>query len=303
MSRNVPRNLASSTSSRGDNAGGGSRQIRAANDSASVRPSRVSARQLDVLATRLTDHDQAVVLLLSELRLATGFQIARRLFGAKAPSDSGAWAARRALWRLEQWRIIDRLPRRVGGVRGGSTSLVFGLGPAGRRLLARLGYETKRLGTPGDRHIAHTLACTELVVQLHEAMLAGDLDLIELQSEPACWRAFLGAMGGRHVLKPDLFARIGAGAFEDRWFIEVDLATEARGTLVTKAQRYLTHFRSGSEQRHHDVYPRVLWTVPNQRRAEQITDALAALPDAARRLFVVWSYDEVVGRLGAESTS
>jgi hypothetical protein len=242
-----------------------------------------------------------VVLLLSELRLATGFQIARRLWSARVPSDSGAWAARRALRRLEDVGVIDRLPRRVGGVRGGSTSLVFGLGPAGRRLLARLGYTTKGLGTPGDRHVTHTLAITELVVRLHEATLAGELDVIEMQTEPACWRGFLGAMGARFILKPDLFVRIGAGAFEDRWFIEVDLATEARGTIAGKAQRYLAHFRSGVEQHEHAVYPRVLWTVPSRRRAEQISDALSSLPEAAQRLFVVWSYDEIVGRLAAEA--
>lgn len=303
MTRNIPRNLASSGPARPASTDGGSHGLAAADESASVRCSRVSSRQLDDLTTRLTDHDQALVLLLSQLRLATGFQIARRLWGAQVPSDSGAWAARRALSRLERWRIVDRLPRRVGGVRGGSTSLVFGLGPAGRRLLARLGYETKRLGTPGDRHIRHTLAITELMVRLHEATLAGELDVIELQPEPACWRGFLGLMGTRMMLKPDLFLRVGAGAFEDRWFVEVDLATEARGTIAAKAQRYLAHFRSGTEQREHDVYPRVLWTVPNRRRAEQITDALGSLPEAAQRLFVVWPYDEVIGRLGAESTS
>lgn len=303
MTRNIPRNLASSDPGRIASTDGGSHGLAAADESASVRCSRVSSRQLDDLATRLTDHDHAVVLLLSQLRLATGFQIARRLWGAQVPSDSGAWAARRALSRLEQWRIVDRLPRRVGGVRGGSTSLVFGLGPAGRRLLARLGYETKRLGTPGDRHVRHTLAITELVVRLHEATLAGELDVIELQPEPACWRGFLGLMGARMMLKPDLFLRIGSGAFEDRWFVEVDLATEARGTIVAKVQRYLAHFRSGAEQREHDVYPRVLWTVPNRQRGEQIIDALGSLPEAAQRLFAVWPYDEVIGRLAAESTS
>lgn len=299
MSRNITRNLASSAVLANAQPDGATRPIRDAEDSLSSRSSRISSRQLDELAGRLTDYDQAVVLLLSELRLATGFQIARRLWSAKVPSDAGAWAARRALWRLEDWRVIDRLPRRVGGVRGGSSALVFGLGPAGTRLLSRLGYEGKRLGAPGDRHVRHTLATGELAVRLHEATLAGDLDLIQLQTEPQCWRGFLGAMGGRSILKPDLFVRIAAGAYEDRWFVEVDLATEARGTITGKLRRYLEHFRSGTEQRDHGVYPRVLWTAPNPRRGEQLEDALACLPAATQRLFVVWPYDEVVGRLAA----
>jgi hypothetical protein len=280
-----------------------SRPLRAAKESVSPPSSRISSRQLDLIARDLTDNDHAVILFLSELRLATGSQLARRLWSSRAQTDHQARAARRALLRLERWRVVDKLPQRTGGIRGGSDSVIYCLGPAGRRLLARNGYETQRLYCPGDRYVAHTLAITELVVGLHEASLSGDLDLIELQTEPTCWRGFLGLMGARLILKPDLFVRIGSGAFEDRWWIEVDLATEASPTLSSKAQRYLAYYRSGQEQRRHGVYPRVLWTVPDRRRAEQVQAALERLPAGAQRLFAVWLYDEVAGRLVAEAAS
>lgn len=106
------------------------------------------------------------------------------------------------------------------------------------------------------------------------------------------------------MLKPDLFVRVGAGsASEDRWFIEVDLATEASGTLRTKATRYLAHYRSGNEQTEHGVYPRVLWAVPNEHRAGQVTDALRHLPDEATRLFTVRLLDETTSFLAAEARS
>ena len=123
--------------------------------------------------------------------------------------------------RLEKWRVVDRLRQRIGGVRRGSDSIVYGLGPSGQRLLARMGLHPKRLGTPGDLHVAHTLAVTELVVRLHAADIAGELDLVEIQTEPACWREFLGGLlAARKMLRPDLFVRIGVGALEDRWWIE-----------------------------------------------------------------------------------
>ncbi len=279
------------------------RSLRAANDSASRRPSRISSRQLDSIQDQLTNEDLATLHFVAEVRLATGFQIARRLWAARVRTDPKARAARRALKRLEDWRIIEGLPRRQGGVRGGSASMVYALGPAGRRLLARTGFETRRLDAPGDRFVRHTLAITELVVGLHEVDLGGELDLIELQTEPACWRGFLGLLGARLILKPDLFVRIGSGAFEDRWFIEVDLATESRSTITSKAKVYLGHYRSGDEQSRHGVYPRVIWAVPDRRRAEQITDALGPLPPGASRLFSVWLYEEVIGRLAAEAAS
>jgi protein involved in plasmid replication-relaxation len=249
----------------------------------------------------LTEQDQAVILFLAQVRLATGTQIARRLWSSSAPTDRRAGRARRALRRLEEWRVIDRLPRRVGGVRAGSSSIVYCLGPTGRRLLAQTGFEARRLGTPGDRFVRHTLAITELIVRLHRADLRGDLDLIELQTEPGCWRPFLGLMGARLTLKPDLFVRVGSGAFEDRYWLEIDRATEAKSTIASKAKLYVAYYRSGEEQGRHGVYPRVIWAVPDRRRADQVTEALGRLPRAAQRLFVIWLYDEVVGRMAAEA--
>ena len=182
--------------------------------------------------------------------------------------------------------------------------MVYAVGPAGRRLLTNQGSQVQRLGTPGDRHVAHTLAITELVVRLHEADLGGELDLVQFQTEPACWREFLGGLlATRVVLKPDLFARIGAGAFEDRYFVELDLGTEHAATLIVKGKRYLAYYRSGEEQSRYDVFPRVVWTVPDRRRADEIAEALRRLPTGTERLFVIWPYDEVIGRLAAEAAS
>ena len=97
-----------------------------------------------------------------------------------------------------------------------------------------------------------------------------------------------GRLRRARVLKPDLFLRIGVGAYEDRWFVEVDLATESAPTIAAKAERYLEHYRGGGEQRRHGVYPRVIWTVPNPRAASRSRQALARLPEgspaAVRRL-------------------
>lgn len=302
MSRPVARPTASSEPPTDRCSGRDSEPISAAKDSSSPCPSRrISRRQLDTIASELTDYDQTVLRFVSEVRLSTGRQLARRLWSAKVPTDSRSRAARRVLTRLESFRVIDRLTQRIGGVRGGSSSIIYGIGPAGRRLLVRSGAVAGRLGTPGDRYVAHTLAATELVVRLHEASLAGELDLIERQTEPDCWRPYLGVMGARLMLKPDLFVRIGVGALEDRWFVEVDMATESTTTIAAKAKRYLEHFRSGSEQARHGVYPRVIWTVPDRRRGLLIEEALGMLPGAARQLFVIWPYDEVIGRLAAEA--
>lgn len=303
MTRPIARPIVSSQTVEPAHNHGASRTV-AATKVSGVPPAfrRISRRQLDEIDAQLTEADRAVLLFLSDVRLATGHQLARRLWSAPDRRRAEARAARRALARLEQWRIVDRLPRRVGGVRGGSASIVYFVGPTGRRLLARIGFAAKRPGFPGQRMADHALAITELVVGLHEAShRRGDLDVIEYQTEPRCWRSFIAAGNQRQTLRPDLYVRIGAGAYEDRWCIEVDRATESSPTILAQAQRYLAYLRSGEEQSRHGVFPRVVWTVPDARRGAQITGVLDRLPEVAARLFVVWPYDEVIGRLSAEA--
>jgi hypothetical protein len=298
----LARPLASSTAPRNPRSGAGSGAVRAAEDSA-VAPSvpRVSGRRLDQIERDLLDLDRDVLLFVQSLRLVSGSQLRRRFW----PGDeSAARAARRALARLVTWRVLDRIDGRRGGVRAGSEGFVYVVGAAGHRLLSRIGFAGKRAGAPGERYVAHTLAIAETVVGLHEAQATGALDLIEVQTEPTCWRPFLGLMGARVVLKPDLFLRLGAGRVdEDRWFVEIDLATEAVGTIAAKLKRYGQHFRSGEEQRREGVYPRVIWATPDMRRAGVLNDALDRLDADTKRLHVVTVQEALVPLLTSEARS
>ncbi len=301
------RPLASSSDPRKPATAAGSREIRTPKLSSLQDPFlRISTSRLDLIASLLTPTEQAVLELVARTRLCSGAQL-ERLYWHEGNPASRARQARRTLGQLAAWRILDRLPRQVGGRRAGSRGFVYCLGPSGVRLLAREGaHKPRRLEAPGDRYIAHTLAATELLIQLCEADRTGTLELIEAQSEPACWRPYTGPFGARRILKPDLFVRIGAGqqaAQEDRWAIEIDMATEARGTLQAKCSRYIEHLRTGSEQRAHGTYPRVLWATTTQRRAEQLREAIAGLADQAGQLFTVCLQDEATRLLASEARS
>ncbi len=156
---------------------------------------------------------------------------------------------------------------------------------------------------PGTLHLAHTLATTELALRLREADREGELELIEVQQEPVCWRSYPGAMGAQRVIKPDLFIRIGAGTQEDRWMAEVDLGSESGRTIARKLAVYGQHYRSGEEVRQHGVHPRVLWIVPDERRAEQVAGVLHRQPAETRRMFSVCLMDETVAFLATEASS
>jgi hypothetical protein len=252
----------------------------------------------------MSDQDWNLLVFVQQLRLATGAQLRRTFWpGSDLDREAVARHARRSLQQLGQWRVLDRLARRAaGGRRGGSESYTWHVGPAGLRLLDRIGFTGKRLAAPSDRYVGHTLGITGLVVALTEADRAGSLELIEWQTEPACWRPFLGAGGARLILKPDLSVRIGAGRLhEDRWLVEWDMATEGPATLSGKVRRHLAYRASGTELGDSGVDPRVLWLVPNALRAEVVWALLGKLDPDDRRLFAVATHDEAAAFVAAEA--
>jgi hypothetical protein len=280
--------------------GAGIREISPPKDLTTCRSSYITKAEAFRIGQLMTEGDWQLLNFVSGCRLASGKQLVRQFWQTGDREASAARAGRRALKRLSDWRVLDPMPRRVGTRRSGSDGLVYGVGRLGARLLAQRGFTAPRSEAPGALYVAHTLACTELAVALHEADRESVLELIEVQFEPECWRAFLGTGGARVTLKPDLFVRIGAGSVnEDRWMIEADLSTEASPTIRTKATRHLAYYRSGSEP----VHPRVLWAVPDLRRATQIAEVLRRLPAPATRLFSVCLLDEVAAFLAVEARS
>lgn len=248
----------------------------------------------------MSDLDWQLLRFVHDGRFASGAQLIRAFWQTEDATSNPARRGRRALKRLTGWRILATLPRRVSGMRG-QAGLVYYTGRAGVRLLATRGITGPRVEVPGTLHLAHTLATTELALRLREADRDGTLELIEVQQEPACWRSYPVLFGSERTLKPDLFVRIGAGESEDRWLIEVDLGSESARTIARKATVYGEHYRSGAEQHEHGVYPRVVWLVPDDVRAEQVEGVLARQPAETRRLFTVCRFDDAVNLVAAEA--
>jgi hypothetical protein len=263
----------------------------------------LTADRLYQISKELNERDLAVLGFTHESRYATGAQLIRGFWLTEDPDTNAARAGRRTLKRLTDWRVLERLPRRIGGRRTGSDGFVYRVGRAGTRLLAAEGIHGPRVEAPGALHLLHTLQTTELALRLREASAADTLELIEGQQEPRCWRRFVGIGGARRVLKPDLFVRVGAGEQEDRWMIEIDLSSESGRTIAKKAHRYLEHYRSGREQHEHGTYPRVLWLAPDEHRADQLREVLGRQPPETKRLFSVSIFEDAVNFLAVEARS
>ncbi len=243
------------------------------------------------LAAKLSARDLAVLQQVSELRFVTGAQLARLCFADSTDPTANARAARRSLLRLVRLGVLARLPRPIGGVRAGSAGFVYYLGLGGQRLAELRGWQPerprRRSQVPGTMFVRHSLQVAELHARLIEADRSGRFELLELVAEPTSWRAFGGVGSQRDWLKPDSYVRLGLGAYEDSYFVEVDRGTEGSRALERQLDCYVRYWLLGQEQADRGVFPKVLWLSTTDERVQVIRACIGSLPEARRGLFAV----------------
>ncbi|MCC8907747.1 replication-relaxation family protein [Curtobacterium sp. GD1] len=261
--------------------------------------SRRSTADAVRLLSRLSERDIAVLRRISEHRFLTTNHVRRLEFHDHASVDAGTRACTRVLTRLVRLRLIYRLDRQIGGVRGGSGAFVWSVDDAGDRVLrAALNVEQgkrRRAYEPSWLFLAHTLAIAETRVSLHEAALAGRYDLLEVRTEPRNWRPFLGPLGTAQTLKPDLEAVTASGEYEDHFFLEIDRGTESLPVVTAKCLVYEQYRATGKEQAASGVFPVVVWLIADAARREALKEALARHARIDERLFEVLDPGELIG--------
>lgn len=248
---------------------------------------RVSRRQLERIDRDLSRRERAVLGSLADFHFMTTAQLRHLHFVDHATNEAAARICRRVLHRLAVLRVIEPLERRIGGIRAGSASFVWRVGTVGDRLLSQNGDgdRRRRRKEPSLRHLNHCLAVADCAVALESLARGREVELLLRETEPACWRPYLGDGGNRETLKPDLFAATAAGAYEDRWFIEVDCGTESLPTLLSKCAQYERYRRTGREQTNHGIFPAVVWVLPTEARLLKLAAALHASRSLDEALF------------------
>ena len=256
-------------------------------------PERISRRKLEELESTLSDRDKSILNLIHDYRYLTTEHIHRLCFTKSATAKAGLRAASRNLKKLKDLKLLGSLDRRVGGIFSGSGSYIWRLDAAGDHLLRMMDVANRprrKSFEPSVYFLAHTLAVSECYVRLTE--ICKDIKLTEAQNEPNSWRPYNS--GGKMVtFKPDLFAVTLSGSYEDRWFIEIDMATESPAKIIEKCRRYHKYYLSGLEQKQYGVFPLVVWVVPDTNRKlsiiRHIQDEFSKLPN----VFTVITPDEL----------
>ena len=258
-------------------------------------PDRISRKQLEATEAALSDRDKSILNIIWEYRYLTTDQI-KRLYFIDCTTDRAALrTASRNLKKLREMGLINILDRRIGGVRAGSGSYIWHLAAAGSHLLRMMNATirpNRKQFEPSIYFLAHTLAVSECYVRITEICGAKGMKLTEVQNEPANWRLYNS--GGKIAsLKPDLFAVTVCGNYEDRWFLEIDMATESAGKILEKCHRYHEYYRGGLEQKEHGVFPLVVWIVPDEARKQNLTRHIQHEFQKQPKLFTVITADEL----------
>lgn len=246
-------------------------------------------RGLERLRDQLSERDVLVIRSVREHRFLMARQIEALHFQDHATAEAAARVCRRVLARLTRDRVLARLRRRVGGVRAGSASYVYALGSVGRRVVV----DGRRLVEPSPLFLDHALAVADTRVSLVRAQRNGELQLVEVEVEPVCWRRFLGVGGAPQAIKPDLYVVSAAGAFEDFWYLEVDRGTESPASIVRKCRTYDAYRRTGFEQERNGTFPLVVWVAPDGVREQRIVRVISGARNLKRDLFRVTTADRL----------
>ncbi|MBN9201785.1 MAG: replication-relaxation family protein [Microbacterium chocolatum] len=251
-------------------------------------PNRV--RQLEAL---LTERDRRILEDLEQFRALTTRHIQRLRFpagpqGLHATVPTATRLANRVLLRLEAHGFIARIERRVGGPVRGSAAITWHLAATGERLLRALRGDPRRRRyvTPSRSFLAHTLGTADVAVALREHERRGALDVLELDTEPSCWRPFQGPLG-LVTLKPDLFVVTANAEIEAHVFVEVDRGTEHLPAVIKKCRTYQQYRQTGIEQARSGIFPAVLWITPGEARSQKLRAAIRAERDLPSDLFTI----------------
>lgn len=261
-------------------------------------------RQLD---QQLTMRDKEILSSIEQFRMLSTRLIQRLHFPAGAFGEhlnvpAATRGTTRVLLRLEAHGLIARLPRRIGGIKHGSAGTVWQLSATGERYLRaqRDEADRRRFVTPTTMFMEHTLEVADLAVALTEQARLGAFELLDLQTEPICWREHTGASGAAMTLKPDLFVVTANRDFEAHCFVEVDRATEHLPAIVRKCRTYQAHHQSGVEQTKNGLFPLVLWVAPDQPRADKIRRSIDTTPGLDPGLFTVTTRADAIRVLGPD---
>lgn len=247
--------------------------------------------------TELSAKEEQILKFLLKAKYATTKQLARLYFADSVNSSTALRRANLTTKKLNDKGYIRHLDRRIGGVRSGSGSFVWAISIKGLKWLKyfkpSLAITRQNNYEPTWHHLEHTLAISEIYVQLAELKNKRLVQSIDnFQFEPNSWRGWLDNHAGRMILKPDCYIEISLDNYLYNYFVEVDKNTESLARVINKSKQYIRYFNLNIEQKDTGVFPLVLWVVPDEKRKLAIEQRIQKELQDYWELFQVITLDD-----------
>ena len=262
-------------------------------------PTTAAARFSSLVPAPIHPMQARLLALVAAHRFATTTQLARLIALEYASPASALRQTQRHLASLAQQRLLTSLERRVGGWQGGSAVTIWAATTRGhRRVAVENGEDEEVARRQRPREVSttfldHLLSITEVRTSIEEAVRQEADTEAAVALEPDCWRTALSPSGQPQVLRPDLAVTITSPAYEDRYLVEVDRATENPGRVIATCWRYQEHQATSVQASDGDVFPLVVWLVPTDRRRHRLERAIAHSTGLLRELFRVIRLDQL----------
>ena len=261
-------------------------------------PTTAAARFSSLVPPPIHPMQARLLALVAAHRFATTTQLARLTAPEYASPASALRQTQRHLASLAQQRLLTSLERRVGGWQGGSAVTIWAATTRGHRLVAPDEGEGEVPRRQRPREVSttfldHLLAITEVRTSIEEAVRQEEDTEAAVALEPDCWRTALSPSGQVQVLRPDMAVTITSPAYEDRYLVEVDRATENPGRVIATCWRYQEHQAASAQASDGGVFPLVVWLVPTDRRRHRLERAIAHSTGLLRDLFRVICLDQL----------
>ena len=236
----------------------------------------------------LTNTQLEILRLLYKCRYVSSKQLTRLYFTDSASPKTATRRTNLVTKKIAGYGLIYHLKRRIGGVRAGSGSFIWRITHKGIKELRKYQPETqlklRNSYEPTAHHLEHTLAISEIYVELKEYEKQKRLKIESFSFEPACHRSF-ASFTTSLILKPDAFTYLTLPDEELFLFLEIDKETESLNRIANQCKKYIKYFNTGIEQRTHEgTFPLVLWIVPSERRKQNIKQRIQ---DELNRLLAV----------------
>lgn len=261
------------------------------------RSTYLTRSRLQALVSDLTPRDLNIIRTIGRFSVLSAIQLEALHFNEVAEA-SRARRRRLVLARLVRLGLLKRLPRRIGGVRSGSSGYLYALGLAGRKILGH--DRPRRPITPSWPNLHHALAISQLHVDLVEAERDGRLVVDRFVPEPDAWPLLDGE------IRPDAVTTIQPASvgWKDHWAVEIDRGTERPARLRAKLLTYWREYQSGRTLADVELFPRVLLVVENEARLNQSLRVIERLPLGAEELIVpVIAGEQTIAQLAAGGPS